>query len=53
LKINLEQFTTCDHNKMPKYYNIYNQKIQNEICKHLITAENQNHTERNDDIIQL
>jgi len=44
LKINLEQFTTYDHSKMPKYYNIYNQNIQNEICKHLITAENQNHT---------
>jgi len=50
LKISLEQFTTCDHNKMVKYYKIYNQKIQNEICKHLITAENQNHTGRSDDI---
>jgi len=38
LKINLEQLTTSDHNKMPKYYNISNQKIQNEICKHLITT---------------
>jgi len=50
LKINLEQLTTHDHNKMSKYYNISNKKIQNEICKHLITVEN--HTRKSDDIIQ-
>jgi len=43
LKINVEQLTTCGHNKMPKYYNIFNQKIQNEMFKYLITIEN--HTE--------
>jgi len=35
---------------MPKYYIIHNQKIENEICKLLITVEN--HTRRSDDIIQ-
>ena len=36
-------------NKMPKYYNIFNQNIQNEMFKHLIITEN--HTQKSDDII--